>query len=147
MGDSKFTFQTTLIIDDNEIDVLVNRRLITLTNFSENVIISSTAEEALDFLKRECTSAKHAPDWILLDMHLPGMDGYDFVEEFKKLPSYIQDKTKLLILSAFQKQEKLEKVLLNKFVFGQCEKPLTRESLNVLTTNKYVYTNEEHHID
>ena len=111
MSNSKFTFHTSLIIDDNEIDVLVNRRLITLTDFSENVIISSTAEEALDFLRRECTSSKHAPDWIFLDIHLPGMDGFEFIEEFKKLPDFVKDKTRIVVLSAFQKQERLENAL------------------------------------
>src|SRR4051812_27437392 len=144
MGDSKFTFRNTLIIDDNEIDVLVNRRLITLTSFSENIIISSTAEEALDFLKRECTSAKHSPDWIFLDIHLPGMDGYGFVEEFKKLPDFVQNKTRLVVLSAFQKQEKLEKLLLNDFVFGQFEKPLTRESLKSLQSSVGSFQSVEH---
>ena len=43
----KFSFSTTLIIDDSEIDVLVDRRLMELTSFSENVIIAGTAEEAL----------------------------------------------------------------------------------------------------
>ena len=132
MRNQKFSFTTTLLIDDSEIDVLVNRRLIELTAFSENVVVARTAEEALFFLQHECVFTEQAPDWIFLDMYLPMMSGYDFIEAFKNLPSVIKDKTKIVVLSVFQKQEQLMKIFENKFVFGQLEKPLTREGLNML---------------
>jgi len=132
MQDSNFSFTTSLLIDDSEIDVLVNRRLMELTSFSENIVITHSAEEALQFLFNECKSSRQAPDWIFLDMYLPLMSGYDFIEEFKKLPSFIQEKTKIIILSVFQKQERLQKVFENKFVFGQLEKPLTQQALKNL---------------
>ena len=127
-----YSFQHILLIDDSEIDVLVNRRLMELTQFAAHVTITSTAEEAVDFLRNEVLNADQAPDIILLDMHLPGMSGFDFIDEFKKLPGFILTKTKVVILSVFQKQEKLDKVFENKFVFGQLEKPLTQESLRQL---------------
>ena len=86
MADSKFRFTNTLIIDDSEIDVLVNRRLMEIISFSENVTVMHTAEDALRYLKEECASSKYVPDLIFLDIYLPGMTGYEFIEEFKKLP-------------------------------------------------------------
>jgi len=136
MPDQKFSFTTTLLIDDSEIDVLVNRRLIELTAFSENVVIARSAEEALFFLRNDCTITEEAPDWIFLDMYLPMMSGYDFIEEFKNLPPFIKDKTKIIVLSVFQKQEKLVKVFENKFVFGHLEKPLSQEALKNLANGK-----------
>ncbi len=127
-----YTFSHVLLIDDSEIDVLVNRRLMELTHFASHVTIISTAEEAVDFLKNEVMNEAQAPELILLDMHLPGMDGYDFIETFKTLPDFILNKTKIVVLSVFQKQEKLERVLQNKFIFGQLEKPLTQDSLRQL---------------
>ena len=132
MSDSKFHFDRVLLIDDSEIDVLVNRRLIELTRFAANVTVTCTGEEAMHFLREECGKAEHAPDWIFLDMHLPGMSGYDVIEEFKTLPSYITDKSKIIILSVFQKQERLQKVFENNFVAGQLEKPLTQQALKDL---------------
>jgi CheY-like chemotaxis protein len=134
MGNQKFSFTTSLIIDDSEIDIIVNRRLMELTFFSENIIIIRTAEEALNFLFSECNSYEQAPDWIFLDLHLPLMNGYDFIEEFKKLPSFILEKTKIVILSVFQKQEQLQKVFENKFIFSQQEKPLTQQALKNLVS-------------
>ncbi|MCX6290549.1 MAG: response regulator [Bacteroidetes bacterium] len=123
---------STLLVDDSEIDSLVNRRLIELTNFSEQCIVTHSAEEALYFLQEECRSADDAPDWIFLDMYLPLMSGYDFIDEFKKLPAFITGKTRIIVLSVFQKQERLQKVFENKFVFGQLEKPLSQQALRNL---------------
>jgi len=134
MPGKKFSFTTTLLIDDSEIDVLVNRRLIELTSFSEHIVVAHSAEEALQFLRNECRSSAHAPDWIFLDMYLPLMSGYDFIDEFKLLPSFIQDKTKIIVLSVFQKQERLQQALENKFVYGQLEKPLTQQALHNLAS-------------
>jgi CheY-like chemotaxis protein len=131
-----YTYNHVMIIDDSEIDVLVSRRLMELTHFASHVTITSTAEEAVDFLKNEVTNSAEAPEMILLDMHLPGMSGFDFIKEFKTLPSFILDKTKLVVLSAFQKQEDIDKLFENKFLAGQLDKPLTQESLKKMISWK-----------
>jgi CheY-like chemotaxis protein len=130
-----FVFQNVLLVDDSEIDVLVNRRLIELTSFAANVTVTNSGEEALHYLKEECSSSENAPDWIFLDMHLPMMSGFDFIEEFKLLPAFISEKSKIIILSVFQKQEKLQKVLGYTFVAGQLDKPQTQQALKDLAIN------------
>jgi CheY-like chemotaxis protein len=136
MSENRFHFNRVLLIDDSEIDVLVNRRLIELTRFASSITITRTAEEALHFLIEECNSESAIPDWIFLDMHLPIMSGFDFIEEFKKLSPSITGKSKIIILSVFQQQEKLQIVFENKFVAGQIDKPLTQKALQDLAANK-----------
>ncbi len=136
MDASKFHFKHVLLIDDSEIDILVNRRLMELTFFASQITIAGSGEEALEFFRHECRSADEAPDLIFLDMYLPMMSGYDFIEEFKKLPEYVTNKTKIIILSVFQKQEHLDKALENHFVAGQLEKPLSRQSLSALAQKR-----------
>ena len=136
MAESKFHFGSVLLVDDSEIDILVNRRLMELTFFASNVTVTGNGEEALHFLREECNTVESAPDWIFLDMHLPMMSGFDFIEEFKTFPDFIKEKTKIIILSIFQKQEQLQKVLEYKFVDGQLEKPLTQQALKLLAVNK-----------
>ena len=136
MEASKFHFKHVLLIDDSEIDILVNRRLMELTAFASQITVAGSGEEALEFFKHECNSAADAPDLIFLDMYLPMMSGYDFIEEFKKLPEYIDKKTRIIILSVFQKQEHLDNALENSFVAGQLEKPLSRQSLNALAQKR-----------
>ncbi len=135
---SERAFKSVLLIDDSEIDVLVNRRLIELTGFSGSVHVAPTAEDGLHYLKAECQSAEHSPDWIFLDMNLPVMSGYDFIEEFKQLPDFILLKTKIIVLSVMQNPEHLKKVFENTFVAGQLEKPLTQHALKSLALHKVV---------
>jgi CheY-like chemotaxis protein len=138
MSSTDFYFQRALIIDDSEIDVLVNRRLMQLTRFAEDIMVTTNGEEAIRILKEECATAEHAPDWIFLDMHLPGMSGYDFIEEFKQLPEYITKKTKIMVLSVFNKPEHIKKIFENCFVAGQIEKPLTQQALKDIAHQKAV---------
>src|SRR5688500_14626599 len=120
---SNYTYSHVLLIDDSEIDVLVCRRLMELTHFASHVTITASAEEAIDFLKNEVTNASEAPELLLLDMHLPGMSGFDFIKVFKTLPDYITQKTKIVVLSVYQKQEEVDRLFENKFIAGQLDKP------------------------
>ena len=138
MASNAFYFQRALIVDDSEIDVLVNRRLMQLTNFVSDVMISGTGEEALRILREECTKPEYAPDWIFLDMHLPMMSGYDFIEEFKTLPDFIRERSKIIVLSVFNNPDSLKKIFENTFVAGQLEKPLTQQALKDIAHKKSV---------
>jgi len=55
---------------------------------------------------------------------------------FKTLPDYILNKTKIVVLSVYQKQEDVDRLFENSFVAGQLDKPLTQESLRTLKTWK-----------
>ncbi len=132
MTNQNFSKTQVLLIDDSEIDVLVNRRLMELTSFSKSIMVTGSAEEALHYLQHECRNADDAPDWIFLDVHLPGKSGYDFIREFSSLPEAIREKSKIIILSVFQKPEHLEKALEYPYVFGQLDKPLTQSALRDL---------------
>ncbi|MBP6335302.1 MAG: response regulator [Bacteroidia bacterium] len=129
MSPGKYSFRQVMLIDDSEIDILVNRRLMQITAFSENVIVASCAEEGLHYLKEECRSADDAPEWIFLDVHLPGKSGYEFIEDFASLPDFVRSKSRIIILSVFQKQEYLQKALESPYVHGQLDKPLTQQAL------------------
>jgi CheY-like chemotaxis protein len=136
MAENKYHFGNVLLVDDSEIDILVNRRLIELTKFASGINAVNSGEDALYFLREECRSSNEAPDWIFLDVYLPGMNGLDFIEEFKNLPSYITNKTKIIILSVFPNKEKLQKAFENNFVAGQLDKPLTQSALKDISENK-----------
>jgi len=132
----QYAFRSVLLIDDSEIDVLVNRRLMELTSFAKEVYKAGSAEEALQFLSEECNSEALAPDWIFLDFYLPGMSGHEFLEAFASLPEAIVHKTRIIILSVFQKPELRQKMLEFPWVFGQLDKPLTQDALHALSDQK-----------
>src|SRR5688500_13011764 len=98
MTKSKYKF--TLLIDDNEIDNYINKQIIKTTNFSEEIIVHQAATEALDFLKSLLEKKANLPDIIFLDIMMPVMDGFEFLQEFEKLSGQIGDKCKVIMLSS-----------------------------------------------
>src|SRR5688572_17769219 len=136
MATAEFSFGSVLIVDDNEIDVLVNRRLMEITRFAAGIVIARDGEEALQYLRDECKSAADAPDWIFLDMHLPVLNGAGFVEAFKDLPGHVRNKSRIVVLSVMQNPEVLASILRNDFVHGRMDKPLTQQALQELAASQ-----------
>lgn len=120
-----FSFERVLLIDDSEIDTLINRRLIELTHFARRVDVAVSGEDALEYLKHN----DWKPDWIFLDMHLPGMNGLEFLEQ---LPAESRADYRIILLSVMTRPEDLRKVLSTPGVVGQLDKPLTQQALRDL---------------
>lgn len=73
------------IIDDDPIFVFGIKKMMKNINFSEDYLICSNGKDALDKLTSVINEGKEVPDVILLDLNMPVMDGWDFLEEFKKV--------------------------------------------------------------
>lgn len=76
MIESKKNINVAMIIDDNEIDQVLYKRIIKRSNRIDNVICYSDAGEALEFLKR---SDSEKIDVIFLDINMPRMNGFEFL--------------------------------------------------------------------
>lgn len=73
------------IIDDDEIIIYLTDKLIRKGNFCERVQTFTGAEDALETLKQAIASGEDIPEVILFDLNMPNMNGWEFIEEFKKL--------------------------------------------------------------
>lgn len=77
--------EITWIIDDDPIFIFGLKKKIKQLNFSNSTIISWSGEEAMDKLHKLLASQKEQfPNLILLDLNMPNMDGWQFLEEFEK---------------------------------------------------------------
>lgn len=80
-----------LVVDDDAADILLIKRAFSLSAIENTVVSANDGEEALETL-RELSANSSAPDLILLDLNMPGMDGWDTLkhiradEKLKKLP-------------------------------------------------------------
>ena len=126
MSDSK----KIMLVDDDQLNNLINTRII--TKFSDYTVESFTSgREALKYLQT-CDAASF-PEIIFLDINMPVMDGWDFLVEFEKLQSSLLQACSVIMLTSSIDINDIERSKLYKSVREFMSKPLTLESLRLIT--------------
>ena len=70
----------TYLIDDDEIYIFTAKKLINKTDFSEEVKFFYNGKEALEAIKSKLYNEEELPEVILLDLNMPIMDGWQFLD-------------------------------------------------------------------
>jgi len=86
-----------MLIDDNKIDNFFHERVIRKNNAADVIIVKESAIEALAYLQQGNEVIQ--PNLIFLDINMPGMNGWEFLAEYKKLDIYIQNIMIVVMLS------------------------------------------------
>lgn len=74
-----------LIIDDDNICTYINTRVAASSGLFSHIRSVDSGEKALDIFRRAHTGKGTAPDVILLDLNMPRMHGFDFIQELRKI--------------------------------------------------------------
>jgi CheY-like chemotaxis protein len=115
-----------MLIDDNKIDNFFHERVIKKSNAAEVVIATESGQEALEYLN---SHNEILPNIIILDINMPGMNGWEFIEHYKKTGH--NNKAFIIVMlpaSALPDQNMLEHT---KGVTAEFRsKPLTKEMLS-----------------
>jgi CheY-like chemotaxis protein len=122
-------FHLVLLIDDNPIDNLVNQKLIERANLAEAIMVRDSAVSAIEYLKSNCDKPENIPDTIFLDIRMPEMDGFQFLEEFDKLPAEVTSRVTIYMLSSSIDPKDISRANDNKYVAKFLTKPLSIEKL------------------
>ncbi|MDB5153885.1 MAG: response regulator [Mucilaginibacter sp.] len=123
-------YKTCLLIDDNYIDNFVTRRILESGNFAEQVIVSQSATDAINSLR----SGTVKPDVIFLDIRMPVMGGFEFLQEYDKLEIEGKQAIKIFMLSSSLDPTDLKKSINNKYITQFVHKPLTQKILDEICT-------------
>lgn len=123
-------YKTCFLIDDNYIDNFVTRRILESSNFAETVIVSQSATEAIESLR----SGKVVPDVIFLDIRMPLMGGFEFLQEYDKIEIENKKGIKIFMLSSSLDPTDLNKSVNNKYITNFIHKPLTQKALDEIAT-------------
>lgn len=109
-----------LLVDDSEPFNYLSRAVLTDNKIECTVDEALNGQEALDYLER----TEQCPDVILLDLNMPVMDGFDFLDEYAK-HTKCHSHTKIFVLTSSNRSEDKERAVKNKYVMGYFDKPLS----------------------
>jgi len=118
-------YELCLLIDDNYIDNMINRKIIENELFAKQVIVKESAEQALEELKK----GLYKPDVIFLDVRMPEMDAFAFLKEYDKLELSPNDPPMIYILTSSLDPFDHRKGMENRYVTQFLYKPLTHQKL------------------
>lgn len=122
---------TVCIIDDDPIFVYGTKVLLNYnSSFCSNIIVFENGEEALDDLKFMAKTNKELPEIIFLDLNMPIMNGWEFLDELKKLD--LKKKIGVYIVSSSLDKMDEEKSREYDMVIDFISKPLTTNKLQQL---------------
>lgn len=123
-------YKTCLLIDDNYIDNFVTRRILESGNFAEKVVVLQSAGEAINSLRAGTVK----PDVIFLDIRMPVMGGFEFLQEYDKLEIDNKQAIKIFMLSSSLDPTDLKKSTNNKYITQFIHKPITQKTLDDICT-------------
>lgn len=131
-------YYAVMLVDDNEIDNLINQKMIEASNICEHIFIHSGAKSAIEFLKNIEKLAKgpvdlYLPEIIFLDIDMPLMDGFQFLDEFERLSESIKKHCKVVMLTSSLNPQDMNRAKKNQFVLKYINKPLNQENLKKLS--------------
>lgn len=119
----------TLLIDDDKIFIMICKKLITRTKFCDRVEVCVNGQLAINFLKDHEHDRSTLPDVILLDINMPVMNGWDFLDAYLQWSTTTHLEIPIFIISSTVHNFDMTKAELYPIVKKIYTKPLTVENL------------------
>lgn len=111
-----------ILVDDSLLDLFIHKKLITVSNLSNSIVTYDSAEDALQYLKANENIIEESI--ILLDLQMPGMNGFEFVDAYAQLGSSLHSKIRIFILSSTVDQGDILKAQANPYIEDMISKPV-----------------------
>ena len=129
---SKPFFKRVLVIDDNETDRYIAKRMIAKYQFAEETVLMESAPKALEYLMSLKETPEMLPQFIFLDIRMHEMDGFEFLTEYEKLPDEVKSNCVILMLSTSLDRTDHDRASSCKHLNQFVNKPLDKEKMEML---------------
>lgn len=132
----RIKYSTVMLIDDNEMDNFINQKIIEANSFASEIYTNTNGLSALEFLNnlavKKGTLNEMLPDVIFVDLNMPLINGFQFIEKFYEMPDEFTSRSKIVILTSSLNDgdREIARRLNPEIVF--LNKPLTEDALSSL---------------
>ncbi len=124
-------FTEVLLVEDDPITIMVCDRILRMNNFSEKVTSCVNGRIALDHLL-QLKGSESLPLIIFLDINMPVMNGWDFLEEFDFIKNDFKTMPRIFLLSSTVDPEDYKRAKQYSMVQDFISKPLNKEALEAI---------------
>lgn len=122
-------FNRVLLVEDDPITIMVCDRIIKMNGFSDDVKSCENGRYALEYLKEKSTGVEW-PDIIFLDINMPVMNGWDFLDELELIKETLPPLPRIFILSSTVDPEDFNRAKLFSTVEDFISKPLEKDYID-----------------
>jgi CheY-like chemotaxis protein len=126
-----------LLVDDDSNCNFFHKRLLTKKQCAEKIEIALNGQDAISFLLKQVDGNYHAPAIIFLDINMPGMNGWEFLEEYEKLDNNVKAKVVVVMLTTSINPDDEKKAVENKNIKGFQRKYLDEEALDSILAEHF----------
>ncbi len=127
--------KTACIIDDDPIFIYGTKRLMAEIDFCETVLVYQNGQDAMDGLNKFMANGQKLPCVILLDLNMPIMNGWEFLDDFVKIPNYSREKVVIYIISSSVDPRDLGRIKNYNVVNNYILKPISKQDLESALEN------------
>jgi response regulator of citrate/malate metabolism len=117
------------IIDDDPMASFYIKRLAELGELANIITIYDKAQWAIDYMLHHKKTMEHLPDVILLDIYMPELDGWGFLEEYQKVKDLLLKPIDIYIISSSGHPKDVNRAKTFPEVKAYMQKPVTKERL------------------
>lgn len=134
MQEAHDTMKNVLLVDDDHIFNFLSTKILQKTGMAGEISTALNGKEALELLKRHYKESVNVPDVILLDLNMPIMDGFTFLEEFNTLDMPNKDQIRIIVVSSSQDPRDIQRAR-ELGVKHYIQKPVTEHGLRALLSD------------
>ena len=115
------------LVDDDKIFRLTASKTITTSLLTDKILQFENGEDALTFLKENASSAGELPDYIFLDINMPYVDGWMFLEDYHNLKSDLKKTITIYMISSSIDPRDMSRAKENADIRDYVIKPVSKE--------------------